>query len=874
MKSTLLVILLSLWVLTISAQTKISGIVTTTEGKAVEFANVIAQDVAKKGMYSFTTTNQNGEYSLVLNINQDSLAIVVTSLNLEATTKFITNKSQRLNFKVKEKILEIKETVVQATIPAMRRGGDTLTYIAAKYIDANDIVVEDILKKLPGVDVEESGKIKYHGKEISKFYVEGLDMLGGRYAIASKNINAKDIHSINVYENHQHVKALKEISRPDAAAMNITLKEGAKGTWTGSILAGGGYKPGMWKGELSAMYFGKKMQSINTYKSNNTGDNVAREFSSQYDGAAVATSIIGVQLPSLPPLDENLYLKNNIHALSSNFLFKLNESTQLKLNANYAHDYRESDGISRTIQNIAGAGPIVIDESIYAAMRSNRVNMDIKIENNKEKSYLDNTLYLNGDFNKDFGNVTSNGEQVQQDFKLPSLSARNNLRMIVPIAKKLSFNIRSDIAYNNQPTSLQIKPMLFPEIFGVAKADNAVQTLNSSKFTTNNSLFTSYRTGGWDFAVGVGFNAHIEDMNSQLYTSTQSVADSMRNNINWQRYDLTVGPSISYKLNEDFFISAYVLADFMSLHSKDKVRNKTNKIHKIIASPSLRLNGRITHDLKYSYTASYLEFYGGLYDSYGGFIMTDYRNIATKDGELRHTKNQNYSASMNYSNALDLVFANIDASYWTANSNLTYAYNYDGALTYIESVATPNKSQGLILKAKVSKQFLSISTLFTLGGGWNRSWREIIRQGDMLNSRNDFFTTLFSFNTRFCKWLTMDYKIEYNRSENKVESLEKIAPINYIKQNGELLFDFGNGFTASLDCEHYYNGTLSPEFQNMVFLGAELRYKWKKITYSIEGRNLLGTDSYSSAFTSDITDYRYSYTLRPLGVIATVRFNF
>ena len=161
--------------------------------------------------------------------------------------------------------------------------------------------------------------------------------------------------------------------------------------------------------------------------------------------------------------------------------------------------------------------------------------------------------------------------------------------------------------------------------------------------------------------------------------------------------------------------------------------------------------------------------------------MTDYRNIATKNGILRNTKNQHYTASIGYSNALDLLFANVKASYWRANNNLTYAYSYDGALTYIESVNVPNLSHGLMLEAKVSKQILSIGTIFNIGGGWNR---------------------------------------------------------------------------------------------NMVFLGAKLTYKAKKFYYTLDARNLLNTRSFGSVITSDITDYRYSYALRPMGIILTVRCNF
>lgn len=438
------------------------------------------------------------------------------------------------------------------------------------------MVVEDIIKKLPGVEVKESGKIAYQGKEISRFYIEGLDMLGSGYTVASKNINVDDVRSIEIYENHQHIKALQEIQRPDAAAMNITLKEDAKGTWTGSLAAGVGYKPWMWRGNAALMYFGKKMQSINTYKTNNMGDNVAREFGYTNNNE----TIIGIRFPTVPPLNERLYINNNVHAVTSNFLFKLSETLQMKLNAWYVHDYRKSKGVSQTVHNIVGEAPVVIDESMLASEKSDRVNLDLKIENNKEKSYLNNTLYFNGDFSEDFGCVTSNGSPVNQSFGLPSLSTGNNLQMIIPVAGKFSLNLSSRIAYKRRDNSLKIKPMLFPDIFGDQASDNAIQTLNSSQFITQNSLFGNYNIGRWNIAVGIGIDAHVEDMMSKLYSGSHTEnVDSMRNDINWQRYDITIGPRISYKVNDIFSITASVNADLMHLQSRDKVRGQTDRIY-------------------------------------------------------------------------------------------------------------------------------------------------------------------------------------------------------------------------------------------------------------------------------------------------------
>ncbi len=881
MKRGILVILLALMTLGAAAQVKIGGTVLFEGGEEpVAHANIIVQSHDGTKMYSFAPADENGRYSFDFRGSDDSLKLSVTSANAKTKILTIAAKSQTLSIFVEKQVMAIKEVVVRPKSPVGRRG-DTLTYIAGQYRTANDVVVEDIIKKLPGVDVAESGKISYQGRGISKLYVEGMDMLGGRYSVATKNIKAEDIASIKVYENHQAIRALEDVSRPDEAAMDIKLTEEAKGTWTFSLLAGVGYKPWSWAGELAAMFFGKNMQSISTYKTNNTGDDVSSEFNSLYGGGIMeAHSILGVQLPTTPPLNENLYLNNNIHAVSTNFLFKFSETDQLKTNVNYAHDYQTSEGVSTTTRFISGAAPIVINESTYAAQQSDRVNVDLKYESNKKTSFLNNTLYLSGDFNKDFGRVLSDGNTVLQDFTLPSLSAKNYLDMIVPLKNSVSLGIKSTIEYNNQPTSLEVTPMLFPEVFNSpAGYPNARQLLNSERLLTRNSVYARFGVKNWSFSVNGGVNAHIEDMTSLLAPmnssgGTKAAAENMQNDILWQRYDLTVGPGVTYKLGDVFSARAYVYADFMALNSRNRVSGDEHVINKLIANPSLSVNGQITQDLKYSLGASYNEFYGGLYDSYSGFIMTDYRNIASKDGDIRHTKSQNYRASIDYANALDLFFGSLNGSYWVQDNNLTYAIDYDGALSYIHSVAAPNSSNGYNLELKLSKQFLRISTVFNLSGGWDSSWSEIMRQGDMLDTRNDMIRGSFGFNTRFARWLTFNYDAHYIRSMTRTQGIGDSQPIDYVEQEGELSFNFGGGFTASVTGQHYYNGTLSPQYRNMVFLDARIGYKAKRVEYIIEGRNLLGTESFNSAFTSDITNYIYSYRLRPTLLMAKIRLRF
>lgn len=110
---------------------------------------------------------------------------------------------------MKEKGTELKEVVVKA--PAIYQRGDTLSYNLSSYITKSDYTLKDALKKLPGIDIEKSGKIKYLGKDISNFYIDGLDLLGGKYNIATTNIPASYVNSVQVLNNHQAVNMNKDI---------------------------------------------------------------------------------------------------------------------------------------------------------------------------------------------------------------------------------------------------------------------------------------------------------------------------------------------------------------------------------------------------------------------------------------------------------------------------------------------------------------------------------------------------------------------------------------------------------------------------------------------------------------------------------------
>ena len=313
---TIFVFLLLFGAVAVEAQqvptTVIDGFVRFKEnGEAVVGANVLLMAEDGKVVLGFASTDADGNYAIRYNARRDTVVLKVTGFNVKPVIRTVPLRSQTVNFEVEYDKIAIREVVVKAK-PVERRG-DTLNYYVSSYIDSLDRNIGDVLRKMPGIDVKSNGQILYNNKAINKFYIEGLDMMGGGYGQAVNNVRAGDIASVQVLENHQPVKMLEGISFSDKAAINLKLKDKAKGTFASTVTLGGGYKPFMWYAAIAAMQFSASHQFLATFKTNNCGEDITSELSSFYGGLADLDPLTNVHTPSTPGVDRERYMDNITH---------------------------------------------------------------------------------------------------------------------------------------------------------------------------------------------------------------------------------------------------------------------------------------------------------------------------------------------------------------------------------------------------------------------------------------------------------------------------------------------------------------------------------------------------------------------------------
>jgi len=180
--------------------------------KPVERAIVSVKQKEGNRIVAFSHTSREGDFEIKKDFNPAECKLEVSCLSYATYTCNIPSGNQPLLIELTNKDISLKEVIISPRSITQRR--DTITYLVSSFSSKEDRTIGDVLKKMPGVEVQESGKILYQGKELNKFYIEGSDMLGGRYGLATNNVSYKNVSSVEIMENHQPVKALEDVFFP------------------------------------------------------------------------------------------------------------------------------------------------------------------------------------------------------------------------------------------------------------------------------------------------------------------------------------------------------------------------------------------------------------------------------------------------------------------------------------------------------------------------------------------------------------------------------------------------------------------------------------------------------------------------------------
>ncbi len=237
-----LIIVISLFTTLLSAQSiKVKGTIKDSIGNPLELANVIATVKESGAIESYGITNYEGRFQLELPVN-NTYILRASFLGYETSEMelVISESSQNLqqNFTLNSKASELDGVEIVYEMPVTVRG-DTIIYNADSFTNGTERKLGDVMRKLPGVEVNEDGEIEVEGKVVSKVMIEGKDFFDGDSKLATKNIPADAVDKIEVLRNYNEVNQMRGLGNDqENIAINIKLKDGKKNFWFGEVTTG------------------------------------------------------------------------------------------------------------------------------------------------------------------------------------------------------------------------------------------------------------------------------------------------------------------------------------------------------------------------------------------------------------------------------------------------------------------------------------------------------------------------------------------------------------------------------------------------------------------------------------------------------------
>ncbi len=243
LRKTFLAVLVLLVFTTKAQRLSIQGTVQDTAAKQpLQNAVITVIKLGDSTMIEFTRSNEKGFFE-IKEMPIDTYKVVISYRKFGDKILYVIGsaKNYEVNFNniiMPPNSVNLDEVTIFAYKDPVYYKGDTLIYTADSFKVKPNATVEDLLKKLPGVKVDAKGKITAQGKEVSKVLVDGDEFFGADPTMATKNLAANSVESIQVYEKKDENASADNTSDETIKVMNLKLKDDAKKGYFGKVAAG------------------------------------------------------------------------------------------------------------------------------------------------------------------------------------------------------------------------------------------------------------------------------------------------------------------------------------------------------------------------------------------------------------------------------------------------------------------------------------------------------------------------------------------------------------------------------------------------------------------------------------------------------------
>lgn len=850
MRNFICLLVMSLFVLSgANAQKRYKGRVVDEAGHSIQDVNVVIYQ-ENSLIVNSVFTDEDGCFDIVCLKDVKPAFIGFVMMGYETRQMRVDEFIDNQTFTLKSKVFALKEVNVRPD--KITQNNDTLVYHVLSFKQSQDRSIADVIAKMPGLEVQPDGRISFEGSPIIKFYIEGMDLMGGKYAQASENLNADMISSVQVIQNHQPIKSLRGVQFSDRAALNIVLKENVKNAWAGTLDAGAGRViqgggESLYTGKLMGMVFGRKQQNLSLYKGDNTGKDIAKEtvdLTERIRDRQEEEGLLKALVLPAPDIDNQRLTFNDSHLIATNHLLKTKRDNDVRIQLDFLRD--KKDAFSSQISEYLDMDGVVLTEENDVSSENRRLKGDVTYKVNKKDIYLNNRIHGNFDFNTGFGNTVLESGSTKQNVRIKKSHVTEDFEMINRLNNGNSIRFSSQNTYSYLPGRL------------LTIAD-VTEKLNISAFQSHNYTSFSHRVGGLTLNHSVGLKLKMQQMDVDY--------QELKEKEKYAQQNFYASSSLNIE-RKTIKLRAIVKAEVThrSYREKEAVRMTLQPYLNLQYEP----NGTTTTSVNYSYN----ERTDDLMDIFRTPIFTSYRTLNSHTGNLNDKGTHTASIFWKYKQPVKGDFLNMMFS-WTRRVNeILYRSSYESSLYHRMPTELSYDADTYVLGGSAAHSFYWGKTMLSLNVQqmWSSYYllqKETKTPWQMRNTEATFKMSMQPFNVFSCE---LSNRVHVNKQINKSNKVLSAGTLVSFRHSVSLNFFPLKKLELGMKSDLYH--TSDDSMSESLFMDAHVSYQFRHCEFRLNCDNVFGTHLYERRIRTSSTNVYSAYQLRPREIMLCCSLDF
>lgn len=874
---------------------RLEGIV-SEDGKApLEMANIMAINQITKGMDAYAITNDKGKYAL--NLKANTLYTIKLSYvgMANKSVEFKTSTTNSINnFSMEAGGLELEGVEIVREMPVSIKG-DTIIYNADSFKNGTERKLEDVIKKLPGMEVTADGGVEVEGKKVQKLLVDGKPFFDGDTKLGLKNIPADAIDKVQVLRNYNEISGLKGVeNNQDDVAINIKLKKGKKNFWFGDVSAGIGVGNQSDRHIINPkLFYYSPKYSINLLANfNNIGElpltfqdyfkftggfrNMSRKGGSIFN---VSDNNLGISL-----LRNNRAKEIDTKFGATNFSYNPSKKWSLTGFAIYSDATTELETISQvnflapnnisqfTKENALQTNKFGLFKlsSKYKPTDKLQIDYDIltKISEQNEISDLFRIVTTN----------TTVAETIFDTKKQDPKSITQNLNFYYTQSEKHIFAFENTYLYQDENpflnVNLQNQPFILPGYTSGQNRNNITQNrfVKTRKFDSKLDYYYVL-TPKSNINVTLGTTISSQNFNSSIFQTLDNQTINSLNDVtnnNQVRFNFTdtyVG--LHYKiLTGKFTFTPGLSAHNYNLNDIQNGSNNQKSFTRIL--PDLFVQYQLKKAESLTYNFGITNNFTDINQLAEGFVLNGFSNLYRGNRNLENATAQTHSLTYFKYNMFNFENISGNVSYSKNNQAIKTNASFVGINQVSTSFNSNFADENFLARGQYGRSFFKYYKA-SLSGNLNWSKFNNIQNGTFLT--NESFTKSYTVkaSTNFKKIPNLE--VGYGKTINNYQGNKFITDRPSLKLDYFFLDSFS--FVSEYEYFNYYNDnkTVNNKYD---FLSASLIFlknKDSKLEYKVSATNLLNTTSLNDDNFSQFSTRTSQYSVQPRYIIFSLKYN-